>query len=239
MAKDLPNPLEAFLHNLFKLMLRIWALLFYRFRCHHVGRFPETGRGLVCANHQSNLDPMLVGVTSKRNIFYLAKKSLFKRQPLKILRNTLQCIPIDRSQGISGIKSTIKRLKQEKLVLIFPEGSRTKDGQMQKVKGGFLTLARRTKSPLIPVGIQGAFQAYPPGSPFPKLGHIHVAIGDPITHDEFKDMEDAELIQLLDQRIRACVEEATRKREHHISLNIRNRQPKWRLSVPAQTSQEG
>lgn len=233
MSSDLPNPIERFFHNLFKLMLRIWALLFYRMRCHHVDNYPTSGRGLVCPNHQSNLDPMLVGVTCKRNIYYLAKKSLFAKHPLKLLRRTLHCIPIDRTRGISGIKNTIKKLKQEKLVLMFPEGSRSRDGKMQPIKSGFLTLARKTKSPLIPVGIEGAHEAYPPKSWFPRTGHVHVVIGQPITPEEFEDMEDDQLVQLLEERIRECVRIAGEKREHHISLNIRDCKPRWRLSQPA------
>lgn len=235
MSKDLPNPVEIFFHNLFKLMLRIWALLCYRMRCHNVENYPETGSGLICSNHQSNLDPMLVGVTSRRNVYYLAKKSLFKNHPLKLLQQTLHCIPIDRGRGISGIKKTIKKLKQGKLVLVFPEGSRSKTGEVQPFKGGFLTLARKTKSPLIPVGIEGAHAAYPPGSGFPKLGYVHVAVGEPITFDEFQDMDDEELIALLEKRVRACVKLANEKREHHMSLNIRDRKPGWRLSEPIQS----
>ncbi len=235
MSKDLPNPVEIFFHNLFKLMLRIWALLFYRMRCHHVERYPKSGGGLICSNHQSNLDPMLVGVTCRRNVYYLAKKSIFKKQPLKLMQNTLHCIAIDRGRGISGIKNTIKKLKQGKLVLVFPEGSRSKTGKMQTIKGGFLTLARKTKSPLIPAGIEGAHAAYPPGSSFPRLGHVHVAVGEPITYDEYQDLNDEQLVELLEERMRACVKEAGEKREHHISLNIRDRKPSWRLSEPAQT----
>ena len=228
--------IEIFFHNLFKLMLRVWALLFYRFRCHNVDNFPESGRGLVCPNHQSNLDPMLVGITCKRNVYYLAKKSLFKHHPLKLLQNTLHCIAIDRKRGVGGIKNTIKVLKNERLVLVIPEGSRTKTGEMQQIKGGFLTLARKTKSPLIPAGIEGAFAACPPNTIIPRFGHIHVAIGEPITAEQIKEMDDEEVIAELEKRIRGCVEVARQKREHHISLNIRNRKPKWRLSKPVEAS---
>lgn len=234
MAKpDLPNFIEIAFHNLFKLGLRIWATLFYRLRCHQVDNYPDSGRGLVCSNHQSNLDPMLVGVTSRRNVHYLAKKSLFKRHPLKLLRNTLHCIPIDRGMGISGIKNTIRRLKQEKLVLIFPEGSRSRNGKMQPFKSGFLTLARKTKSPLIPVGIEGAYESYPPGTKFPLPGYVHVVVGKPITPEDFKEMTDEDVIAILEDRIRECVELAGEKRDHHMSLNIRDRTPQWRLSRPA------
>jgi 1-acyl-sn-glycerol-3-phosphate acyltransferase len=234
MPKNPPNAIEIFFHNVFKLMLRIWAVLFYRLRCHNVDNFPESGRGLVCPNHQSNLDPMLVGVTCRRNIRYLAKKSLFKYQPLKLLQNTLHCIAIDRKRGLGGIKNTIKVLKNEHLVLVFPEGSRSKTGKMQQVKGGFLTLARKTKSPLIPAGIEGAFAACPPDTIIPRFGHVHVAIGKPITAAEMEEMSDEQVIALLEKRIRECVEIARQKREHHVSLNIRERKPKWRLTEPAQ-----
>lgn len=229
--RELPNKIDNGVYRVFKFGLRIWFTLGYRIRPHHTDKIPDVGGALVCCNHQSNLDPMLVGATIRRDLHFLAKKSLFEGK-LKVLMHGLHCIPLDRKKGLAGIKATIKRLKLGHLVMVFPEGTRSKDGEIKQFKGGFLTMARRAKVPMVPSALDGAHQAYPPGTNVPWPGHIHVVFGDPIPYDEYADKDDEEVMQMLEERIRACFAIARKKREHHLSLNIRNRQPKMRLSKP-------
>ena len=232
MEREYPNKFDNAIYRVFKFGLRIWFTLGYRIRCHFPDKVPKEGGALICCNHQSNLDPMLVGATIRRDLHFLAKKSLFTGK-LKKLMHGLHCIPLDRKKGLAGIKATIKRLKRGHLVMVFPEGTRSIDGEIKEFKGGFLTMARRAKVPVVPSALDGAHQAYPPGANFPWPGHIHVVFGEPIFHDDYVNMSDEEVMELLETRIRECFALARKKREHHLSLNIRNRQPKMRLSKPA------
>jgi len=230
--RDQPNTVDNAIYRVLKFGLRIWFTLGYRIRCHVLHDVPEVGGALMCCNHQSNLDPMLVGATLRRDLHFLAKKSLFDGK-LKVLMHGLHCIPLDRKKGLAGIKATIKRLKLGHLVMVFPEGTRSPDGEIKEFKGGFLTMARRAKVPVVPSALDGAHQAYPPGTNFPWPGHIHVVFGEPIPFEQYNDMSDEEVMQLLEKRVRECFAVARKRREHHLSLNIRNRQPKMRLSKPA------
>ncbi len=174
---------------------------------------PDEGATLVCANHQSNLDPILVGCLARRRLNYLAKKSLFKYPPLSWLIHFLDAIPLAK-EGLSaeGIKETLRRLKRQEAVLMFPEGARTFTGQMTPLLPGFITLVKRTRPTLVPVGIAGAFKAWPRTRPFPLPGpRIRVVMGSPILAEDYEKLTEEQLTILLDQRIRDCVTEAQRQ----------------------------
>ena len=196
------GPFLDFAQGFVRWCFRIPFLLFWRVRVHHLDKFPTDGPLILLANHQSNLDPMIVGAISPKPINYLAKQSLFKLPVMGWFFDWNDCIPIQRdSNAIGGIKETLKRLKKREVVLIFPEGSRSSDGKLGPMKPGFSTLARRTKSPLLPVAIDGAWQIYPRQAKFPRLGNIQVVLGDPIPFEEFETLSDDELSTLVEKRI--------------------------------------
>lgn len=200
----------SFLH----VLTRFLGVLFYRLRLAGTENEPQTGGGLVCANHQSFFDPVLVGLTFQRRLNFLARDTLFKVPLLGALIRFLDAIPLDlNGSGLSGLKETLKRLKAEEFVLIFPEGTRSSDGELLRLKPGFCSVARRGNVPLIPVGIDGAYQVWPRRRKIPSLfGRIAMVVGKPITAEEVKSMTDEELVAELEQRIRTCFEEARRMR---------------------------
>jgi 1-acyl-sn-glycerol-3-phosphate acyltransferase len=167
--------------------------------------WPAEGGGLVCANHQSMFDPPLVGLTCDRRMNYLARDTLFRVPGLSQLIAFLDAIPIDREGGgLAGLKETLRRLKAGELVLIFPEGTRTHDGEVAPLKPGFIAVARRSRVPLVPVGIDGAYQAWPRSAKLPKLGRIAVVIGEPIGPQLIAELADDDLLAELEQRILNC-----------------------------------
>lgn len=195
-------------------VFRLMGVFFFGVRCTGRENFPEEGGALVCANHQSHLDPPLVGMMSNRRMNYLAKKDLFLRQPLKWVIEHLDAIPIDRSgMGLGGIKETIRRLRRGEMVLIFPEGQRTFDGEMNHLMPGFCALARRTGAPLVPVGFDGAFEAFPRGTHFPRPARIRMVVGKPFRQSEYQHLSDDDMVAELESRIRQCFDEARRLRQ--------------------------
>ena len=192
-------------YDVIRVLARFVGVWLYGLRVEGRERWPEQGGALVCANHQSMFDPPLVGLTCARRMNYLARDTLFRVPVLKQLIHFLGAIPIDREGGgLAGLKETLRRLKAGELVLIFPEGTRTRDGEVAPLKPAFIAVARRSRVPLVPVGIDGAYQAWPRTSWFPRLGRIGIVVGQPISASEIATLSDDGLLAELEQRIRAC-----------------------------------
>ncbi|MBX3419372.1 MAG: 1-acyl-sn-glycerol-3-phosphate acyltransferase [Pirellulaceae bacterium] len=196
----------------------LWLLfkVIYRYEIYGRENFPKEGGAIICSNHQSHLDPMLVGSTSTRRMNFLAKKELFRVPFLGRLIRFLDAIPIDR-EGVSslgGIKESMIRLRRGELVLMFPEGTRTTDGELRPILPGFCAMARRTRAPLIPVGEDGAFRAWPKGQKFPSIGpKVRIVIGQPISPEEYANISDDDLVELLQSRISDLFEQARVKKK--------------------------
>lgn len=177
-------------------------------------QIPATGGALVCSNHQSFLDPVLIGAITRRRINYLARQNLFDSRWFGGLIRWYDAIPVQRDgMSIGGFRETLRRLKRGELVLLFPEGTRTNDGEVASLKAGFCVLARRAKVPLVPVGIEGAFHAWPRNQKLPRPTRICVKFGMPITAEQVRELSDEDLVALLDERIRACQDAARQMRE--------------------------
>jgi len=201
-------------YSLVKSFARLVFVTVYRIRSYGDNFVPETGGALVLSNHQSNLDPMAIGVVCRRRLNYVARKTLFRFPPLRWLMNSLDAISIDREgSGFGGLKETLKRLKRGEMVLLFPEGTRTADGEVQSMKPGFCAIARRAGVPLVPVALDGSFQAWPRNQRFPRRSVIRVQFGEPIEPAAIQAMSDEELLGEVERRIRACHEQARRDRQ--------------------------
>lgn len=190
-------------------------LLGYRVRTHRLENFPSTGSLLICCNHQSYFDPLVLGITCPRPVNYLGRKSLLRFPIFGWFLRFNDTIPIDRdAHAFSGMKETLRRLKRGESVVMFPEGTRSPDGEFKPLKLGFCALVRRSKSSLMPVGIDGAYQAYPRGQKIPRLGKIHVVFGEPIPFEVYNPLTDQEMADLLEERIRKCFDEARAHWKH-------------------------
>ena len=143
-----------------------------------------------------------------RQICYLARATLF-RGVLGPLIRSYDSVPIDREgSGLSGIRAILKRLKMNDAVLLFPEGTRTRDGELQPLEPGFLSLVRRGKATLAPVGINGSFEAMPRGVLLPRPARIGLVYGEPIAAEELAKYSDEELLELVRERIASCCQRA-------------------------------
>ena len=181
------------------------ATLAYRVRYTGQLNIPKTGPVLVVSNHQSHFDPPLIGAGCWRRMNYLARVTLFHIPLLGRLIGSLDAIPIDRDGlGLNGIKESLRRLKRGEMVLIFPEGTRTRDGQVAPFRPGFTVLAARSKAWIMPVAIAGAFDAWPRSRKLPGRGTIHVHYGKPIPPDEVANCDERELVAEVERRVRQC-----------------------------------
>lgn len=164
---------------------------------------------LILANHQSFLDPLVVGLPFRRPISFLARDSLFRAPVVGwILKNT-HVMPINQqAASTASLRDTIKRLQDGWLVGIFPEGTRSPTGAIGQMKPGFAAIIRRAKHPVYPVGISGAYDALPLGGWFLKPARVRVVFGEPLTVEQLNQYssrdQDQELVDLVHSRIAAC-----------------------------------
>jgi 1-acyl-sn-glycerol-3-phosphate acyltransferase len=191
--------------------MRLLFILFYRIRFFGSENIPDSGPVIIVSNHQSHFDPPAVGISSPRQCFFMARHSLFKWKPFGRLIGSLGAMPIDQRNPLSGIKLTLKCLKGGGVVLLFPEGTRTVDGQMKRLQSGFVTLIRRTGATVVPAAIDGAFTAWPRKKRFPGRSTIHIRFGKPILPELAADLDDEQLVDQVQSRIEACLGEI---REH-------------------------
>jgi 1-acyl-sn-glycerol-3-phosphate acyltransferase len=219
-------------YDFLRVACRIVGVVVFQIRVSGREHEPIEGGALVVSNHQSHLDPVLVGLCFDRRMNYVARLTLFRFPPFRWLINSLDAIPLDREGlGIQGIKESLRRLKAGEMILIFPEGTRTPDGEVGELKPGFLALARRARVPLVPVAIDGAFDAWPKRNMLPRPAAIRVCLGEPIQPAEFASLSDDELMDRVDLAIRACHREARLSKLSAKREKPRNSKPEHELRL--------
>jgi 1-acyl-sn-glycerol-3-phosphate acyltransferase len=163
------------------ILSRFLARSAFRCRYHHPEHVPSTGPVILAANHASYLDPPLVGAGLQRDLHYLARESLFAIPILRTLLHKVNVVPVNREGGgAKGLKAILDRLLQGGAILLFPEGTRSPDGQLHPARSGIGLTVIRSTAPVVPVRLFGTFQAWGRNQTFPKPKRVHVVYGPPI-----------------------------------------------------------
>jgi 1-acyl-sn-glycerol-3-phosphate acyltransferase len=162
--------------------VRLAATLVFELQAFHPGRVPPTGGVLMVSNHQSYLDPPLLGTKLNRSMAYLAKSELFEHGPFARLIRALNAFPIRQGKGdVGAMKESIRLLQEGWLLNVFPEGSRTPDGRVHPAQKGAGLLIRRAGVPVVPVAIDGSYEAWPRGDKLPHPHPIRILYGHPVS----------------------------------------------------------
>lgn len=194
----------------------------FSFRYQGRQNVPQSGPLLIVSNHQSFLDPWLAGVAVKRRLVYLARKTLFNNPMLGFFIRSLNAVPIDQDGvGKEGLRTILEQLALGRGVLVFPEGTRTPEGDMHPLKPGIHLLIQRTQAQILPVGIAGAYDAWPIWRPYPipaplflppGKGTIAVSIGRPIAARCFAELPREQAMQALFDEIKKVQAQAEKLR---------------------------
>ncbi len=152
---------------------------------------------IIAANHASFLDPPLVAASWPEPIHFLARKTLFDVPLLRPIITGLNAHPLQAANDTGALKQALELLQEGKKILLFPEGTRSRDGTMAPFKQGIGMLARKSGACIIPAYIHGSYKAWPKNKKYPTLFGAKTAcvFGKPIYISEFGEL-DAKALQL-------------------------------------------
>jgi len=141
----------------------------------------EDGPALLAMNHQSFLDPPFAGICCQREIHYFGRKTLLDIPVLGFFLRRFNVIGVDREgSDVAALKAVIRVLRGGGCTIVFPEGTRTCDGNLQPAKPGAGFIIAKTLAPVVPMRVFGAFEAFPRGTKWPRSSPVTIVIGEPM-----------------------------------------------------------
>jgi len=168
-------------------LFRIVFAVYFRWRVYHPERVPLKGPVILAANHASFIDPPLVGSGLKREINYLARESLFRFPVVGAALRAVNSVPVDRDGGGAvGLRAILDRLLAGGGIILFPEGTRTRDGLLQPARSGIGLAVIKSDAPVVPVRVFGTFEAFGRHLRFPRPHPIAVKYGQPMLFEELR-----------------------------------------------------
>jgi len=169
------------------LAFRFIYATWFGWRVFNPERVPLTGPVILAANHASFIDPPLVGAGLKRDINYLARESLFRFPGIGALLRSWNSVPVDRDGGgAAGLRAILDRLLAGGAIILFPEGTRTRDGKLQPARSGIGLTVIKSAAPVVPVRVFGTFEAFGRHMRFPRPRPIAVKYGQPMLFEKLR-----------------------------------------------------
>lgn len=183
------------LYLAFKFLGKVLTKVLFSLEVEGRENVPVRGPFIVAANHTSFLDVVVIQSAIPRKISWITKKDVYEKRGLRILHRVFESIPVNGS-----VERAIEFIEKGRVVGIFPEGVRSADGRLKNADDGVAILALRSGRPVLPVGIKGAFEAYPPGRKFLRPHPITMRIGKPLNFNKVNQdsIEDGMLVETRD-----------------------------------------
>lgn len=173
--------ITAVIYRVARLLVKIYLLIFNSWVIEGAENVPASGPAVLAANHISVWDPIVMGCSVKRTLHYMAKEELFKLPILKWLLPRLECFPVKRGKADrNAMRLAAACLEKGEILGLFPEGSRSKTGEIQAFLPGTALFALRSKAPIVPVALMGTKSAFPSSI----RGKFRVKIGQPLCFPE-------------------------------------------------------
>ncbi len=166
---------------------RAFYSLYCRWRVYNPERVPLQGPVILASNHASFLDPPLVGAGLRRGINYLARENLFRFPVMGWVLRNWDVVPVDREGGgAKGLKAILDRLLAGGAIILFPEGTRSRDGKLQPARSGIGLTVIKSTAPVVPVRVFGTFEAHGRHMVFPRPRRVAVKYGQPMTFEQLR-----------------------------------------------------
>ena len=160
---------------------------YFRWRVYNAERVPLEGAVILASNHASFIDPPLVGSGVKRGINYLARENLFRFPVMGWVLRQWQVVPVDREGGgAAGLRAILDRLLAGGAIILFPEGTRTRDGKLQPARSGIGLTVIKSTAPVVPARVFGTFEAYGRHLSLPRPHRVAVKYGQPMRFEQLR-----------------------------------------------------
>lgn len=209
LTPTLSNQARLKFWNACKMPCRLFTTLAFDLKSYGCQHVPQRGGALLISNHQSVLDPVLLGVHLHRPISFIAKAELFENPKFSWLIRNLNAFAVRRGQAdVAAIKEALNRVKDGQVVTLFPEGTRSRDGSLNTIQPGIAMLVRRAEAPVIPAVIDGAFRSWPKGSKLPRAVPIRVMFGPPL---QVEGMKGDQIVPMIARTMQGMLDELRRK----------------------------
>ncbi len=169
---------------------RIWLKIWLHLESHDAENVPASGGCVLASNHASYLDPPIVACGLKHRVVrFMARDTLFAGRFRNWFFHGIKCVPLDRTRGdVAALRKGIQLLKEGEVLGLFPEGTRSPDGQLKPAKGGIGFLIAKAGVPVVPIYVGGTFEAFPKGAKHIKRGKVCVYYGRPISFAEISGL---------------------------------------------------
>jgi 1-acyl-sn-glycerol-3-phosphate acyltransferase len=176
-----------FLYRCGWIFFRVSFTVYLRWRAFNAECVPRTGALILACNHASILDPPAVGCALHRQINYLARASLFDIPVVGWLFRKWNSIPIDRDGGnAAGLRIILERLRADNGIILFPEGTRSRDGNLQPARSGIGLIVAKSDAPVVPARTFGTFEALGRDMKFPRPKKVTVKFGQPMNFEKLR-----------------------------------------------------
>src|SRR5438445_12305570 len=161
--------------------------VYFRWRVFNPERVPLKGPVILASNHASYLDPMLIGAALHRGINYLAREDLFRFPILGWVLRYWQAVPVNREgSGAKGLRAILDRLLAGGAIILFPEGTRSRDGKLQPARSGIGLTVIKSTAAVVPVRVFGTYEAYGRHIKIPRPHHVAVKYGRPMYFEKLR-----------------------------------------------------
>lgn len=175
----------SFFYRLSRIVFEIFMRIFFKIHVTGKENIPDAPY-IIAPNHESLLDPPLAGMIFKKDdVAFMAKQELFDTPVIGIWSRAVGCIPVNRGSGsVASLKAAIKKIHEGKVICVFPEGTRSVDGELQDAKRGVGFIIAKGGVPVVPVYFRGSGKAFPKNKGFKAGVKIDAVVGKPISPEE-------------------------------------------------------
>jgi len=183
-----------------RVICRVFCVQWFDLKVYGLEHVPRSGGVLIVSNHQSYLDPVVLGAKTPRALSFLAKSELFEVPGFSWLIRKLNAFPVRQGEGdVGAVRETIRRLQEGHALNVFPEGTRSEDGEIAPTLPGVGLIARRAGVPVVPAVIVGSFQAWPRGKTLFHPHPVRVQFGPAMN---LQGLKSAQIVQTIDETLR-------------------------------------